>query len=169
MKIYKHRVIRRASSNDFIFTGGTAVEADGTKTYDYIWSYSFDSSSWESGYPRMETGRIAHGVALINNEEDLIVAGGKEYTSKFYLTSTVEKFNFATRTWTYLNDIPGPNDYSFLVRNDGVFTAISSTPDTVYEYNAAADQWNQMNGAVSAGVKFDASLVDTEELYTKCG
>ena len=109
-------------------------------------------------------------MTLINDEGDLIVAGGKAYTTgSAALTSTVEKFNFAVRAWTYLNPIPGPNDYSFLVKNDGVFTAISSTADTVYEYNDATDQWNQRNGVASNGVLFDSSLVDTGELYKNCG
>lgn len=168
--MYKHRVIRRTTTDDYIFSGGSAfTPANGLVGYDFLYSYNFGSSSWDNTYPKLGTGRIAHGVTLINNEADLIIAGGKEYINgQPTLTSTVEKYNFAARTWTYINNIPGPNDYSFLVRNDGVLTAISSTANTVYEYDDTIDQWNQRTGVASAGVLFDASLVDTEELYQSC-
>ena len=170
MKLYKHRVIKRASTNEYIFSGGSALEADGSKTYDYLWSYRFDSGSWDETYPRLGTGRLSHGVYLTKNEEDLIIAAGKMYINPNYIPlDSVEKYNFAARTWTYMNPIPGPGDYSFLITNVGVFTAISSSADTVFEYEDDMDMWHQRVGVVSAGVVFDSSLVDTEELYNNCG
>ena len=168
--MHKHRVIRRTSTNDFIFSGGAAYDiVTGNTDYDVLWSYNFGTSTWNISHQRLGVGRFGHGVALINNEEDMIVAGGKEYTSIYILTDSVEKYNFATDMWANMNSLPSPSDFSFLVKNDGVFTAISSTPDTVFEYDDVADQWNQRTGVISAGVVYDASLVDTEELYTNCG
>ena len=169
-RIYKHRVIKRTTTNDYIFVGGSAVQANNTKTYDYLWSFNFNTDMWITSHPTLGVGRLGHGVTLINDEADLIVAGGKEYITSFVITYSVEIYNFATSTWSNRNPLPGPsNEFSFLIKKDGVFTAISSTADIVYEYDELNDQWNQVTGVATAGVIFDSSLVDTEELYKNCG
>lgn len=111
----------------------------------------------------MPGNRLGHGMAFADPAQSkIIVAGGKGGSD--YLSST-DIYDIASSTWSS-GPAMDPHDYSFAIVG-GILTAVTQSDSSgIYQFDGTS--WEQKSFELALGVKFDASMVYTGDLYQKC-
>ena len=101
--------------------GGLPLQNDAQpharKTTNHVEFFSMDTGEWEEIGSLNEARR---GIELVFVEDTLYAMGG--FNGKRYV-STVEKFNFETKTWTVVEDMLAAR----------AFKGIVAEPEAVYQ------------------------------------
>jgi hypothetical protein len=153
-----------AGSNFFYVIGGY----DGTDYYNTTYRYRTVPEAWTTRSDMPVTKAFAQCVL----KDDAIYIGGG-YTDGAAWNKSFWKFNITGDAWTQLTDLPDGKEQGWAeVLNDthllfygGTRRGSTATGGKTYEYNIAANTWNETTASPSIWTNSGGKVADTIYLY----
>ncbi|WP_455392020.1 Kelch repeat-containing protein [[Eubacterium] cellulosolvens] len=145
---YYHKMSSVYGTDKVLLFGG----AYGATIFDDLWEYDLSANTWTNKNPSGSTpkGRIGHGMAGINGNDNIVMYGGYNLTS-YYLSDTWA-YDLSANTWTDKSPSTSPgaidsHSMASISTDDKVmlFGGFDNTKHLIdtWVYDLSSNTWNK--------------------------